>query len=138
MIRGKCRLPQHSQGSVGYQADAIYSGNRTEAEQGQNETCDCKTVLTPKTKENPGALAGATGVNNAVQNTPLHNTTPGIIMQGRTVIVDEKPDGWHIVLIEDDVFHLLRVLAYGGRGIARFHAQAFADHYGASCPEGVR
>jgi hypothetical protein len=59
-------------------------------------------------------------------------------MQGRTVIVDEKPDGWHIVLIEDDVFHLLRVLAYGGRGIARFHAQAFADHYGASCPEGVR
>ena len=91
------------------------------------------TLNSDLTKENPGALAGATGVNNAVQNTPLHNTTPGIIMQGRTVIVDEKPDGWHIVLIEDDVFHLLRVLPYGGKRIAHFHAQAFAEHYGAQC-----
>ena len=64
---------------------------------------------TPKTKENPGALAGATGVNNAVQNTPLHDTTPGIILQGRWVILEERPDGCHIVMIEDDVFYLLRV-----------------------------
>ena len=131
----KCRLPQHSQGSVGYQADAIYSGNRTEAEQGQNETGDCKTVLTPKTKENAANLAGFNGVQNAVQNTPLHNTTPGIILQGRWVILEERPDGCHIVLIEDDVFYFLRVLPYGGRGIAYFHAKAFAEHYGAQCGE---
>jgi hypothetical protein len=49
------------------------------------------------------------------------------------VTIDEKPDGWHIVLIEDDVFHLLRVLPYGGKRIAHFHAQAFAEHYGAQC-----
>jgi hypothetical protein len=89
--------------------------------------------MTSENKEKPGALAGATGVNNTVQNTPLHDTTPGIAPQGRWVIVDEKPDGWHIVLIEDDVFHLLRILPYGGRGIANCHAQAFADHYGAQC-----
>jgi len=75
------------------------------------------------------------GVQNAVQNTPLHNTTPGVILQGRWVILEERPDGCHIVLIEDDVFYLLRVLPYGGRGIAYFHAQAFAKHYGAQCGE---
>jgi hypothetical protein len=64
---------------------------------------------------------------------PLHTTTPGIVMPGRTVTIDEKPDGWHIVLIEDDKFILLRVLPYGGRGIAHFHALAFATHYGAQC-----
>ena len=93
--------------------------------------------MTSGNKEKPGALAGATGVNNTVQNTPLHDTTPGIIVQDRWVIIDEKPDGWHIVLIENDVFYLLRVLPYGGRGIARFHAQAFAKHYGAYCRDGV-
>ena len=91
--------------------------------------------MTSENKEKPGALAGATGFKNTVQNTPLHDTTPGIAPQGRWIIVDEKPDGWHIVLIEDDVFHLLRVLPYGGRGIAYFHAQAFAKHYGAQCGE---
>jgi hypothetical protein len=89
--------------------------------------------MTSENKEKPGALAGATGVNNAVQNTPLHNTTPEIIMQGRWVILEEKPDGWHIVLIEDDNFTLLRVLPYGGKGIAYHHAQAFASHYDAQC-----
>ena len=89
--------------------------------------------MTSENKEKPGALAGATGVNNTFQNTPLHDTTPGIVLQGRWVIVDEKPDGCHIVLIENDVLHLLRVLPYGGRGIANCHAQAFADHYGAQC-----
>jgi hypothetical protein len=89
----------------------------------------------PKTKENAANLAGFNGVQNAVQNTPLHNTTPGIILQGRWVILEERPDGCHIVLIEDDVFYLLRVLPYGGRGIAYFHAKAFAEHYGAQCGE---
>jgi len=89
--------------------------------------------MTSGNKGKPGALAGATGVNNTVQNTPLHDTTPEIIMQGRWVIINKKPDGWHIVLIEDDVFYLLRVLAYGGKGLAYFHAQAFAKHYGAQC-----
>jgi len=82
-------------------------------------------------KEKPGALAGATGFKNTVKNTPLHDTTPEIIMQGRWVIINKKPDGWHIVLIEDDVFHLLRVLAYGKGPLAQFHALAFAKHYGA-------
>jgi len=65
--------------------------------------------MTSGNKEKPGALAGATGVNNVVQNTPLHDTTPEIIMQGRWVILEERPDGCHIVMIEDDVFYLLRV-----------------------------
>ena len=43
--------------------------------------------MTSGNKEKPGALAGATGVNNVVQNTPLHDTTPGIVLQGRWVIV---------------------------------------------------
>jgi len=89
--------------------------------------------MTSGNKEKPGALAGATGVKNTVKNTPLHDTTPGIAPQGRCVIVDEKPDGCHIVLIENDVFHLLRILPYGGRGFANFHAQAFAEYYGAQC-----
>ena len=58
--------------------------------------------MTSENKKEPGATAIATGVNNTVQNTPLHDTTPGIAPQGRWIIVDEKPDGWHIVLIEDD------------------------------------
>ena len=89
--------------------------------------------MTSENKKEPGATAIATGVNNTVQNTPLHDTTPEIIMQGRWVILEERPDGCHIVMIEDDVFYLLRVLPYGGRGIAYFHAQAFAKHYGAQC-----
>ena len=88
---------------------------------------------TPKTKENAASTGMDHGVQNAVQNTPLHNTTPGIILQGRWIILEERPDGCHIVMIEDDVFYLLRVLPYGGRGIAYFHAQAFAKHYGAQC-----
>ena len=88
---------------------------------------------TPKTKENAASTGMDHGVQNAVQNTPLHNTTPCIILQGRWIILEERPDGCHIVMIEDDVFYLLRVLPYGGRGIARVHAQAFAKHYGAQC-----
>jgi hypothetical protein len=89
------------------------------------------------TKENAANLAGFNGVQTAGKIIPLHDTTPGIIVQDRWVIIDEKPDGWHIVLIENDVFYLLRVLPYGGRGIARVHAQAFAKHYGAYCRDGV-
>jgi hypothetical protein len=64
---------------------------------------------------------------------PRHTTTPGFVMPGRTVTIDEKPDGWHIVMIEDDKFTLLRVLPYGGKRLAYYHAQAFAEHYDAQC-----
>ena len=64
---------------------------------------------------------------------PRHTTTPGFVMPGRLVTIDEKPDGWHVVMIEDDKFTLLRVLPYGGKRIAYHHAQAFAEHYGAQC-----
>jgi hypothetical protein len=64
---------------------------------------------------------------------PRHTTTPGIVLPGRWIIIDEKPDGWHIVMVEDDEFTLLRVLRYGGKGTAYHHAQAFATHYGAQC-----
>ena len=64
---------------------------------------------------------------------PLHTTTPGIVLPGRWVTIDEKPDGWHIVIIENDKFTLLRVLPYGGKGLAYHHAQAFAEYYGAQC-----
>jgi len=64
---------------------------------------------------------------------PRHTTTPGIVLPGRWVIIDEKPDGWHIVLVEDDECTLLRVLRYGGKGTAYHHAQAFATYYGAQC-----
>jgi len=93
------------------------------------------TLNSDLTKENAASTGMDHGVQNAVQNTPLHNTTPGIILQGRWIILEERPDGCHIVLIEDDVFYLLRVLPYGGRGIAYFHAKAFAEHYGAQCGE---
>jgi hypothetical protein len=89
--------------------------------------------MTSGNKENAASTGMDHGVINTVQNTPLHDTTPGIAPQGRWVIVDEKPDGCHIVLIENDVFHLLRILPYGGRGFAKSHAQAFAEYYGAQC-----
>ncbi len=65
------------------------------------------------------------------QAQPLHDATPGIVLQGRWIILDEKPAGWHIGLLEDDAYFLLRVLPYGSRALARGHARAFADHYGA-------
>lgn len=60
----KCRLPQYSGVSVGFQSDAFFSGRRTEAERAQNVTSYCKTNHPPGGEiENPGALAGATGAN---------------------------------------------------------------------------
>ncbi len=61
---GRCRLPQQSGVSVGFQSDAFYSGAWTDDEQAQNEPSHCKTKLRPVLKENPGALAGATGANS--------------------------------------------------------------------------
>lgn len=61
----KCRLPHISQCSFGYQADAFFSGYRTEREQDRNEARHCKTVSCEGANENPGALAGATGAERA-------------------------------------------------------------------------
>ena len=63
-------------------------------------------------------------------NIPLYDKTPRIILTGRHIIVEEKPDGHHIILFEDDVPTLLRILRYGGH-LAEFHADAFAEHYDA-------
>ena len=63
-------------------------------------------------------------------NIPLYNKTPRIILTGRHIIVEKKSDGWHIVLSDDDVPTLLRILRYGGH-LAKFHADAFAEHYDA-------
>ena len=63
-------------------------------------------------------------------NIPLHDKTPRVVLRGRHIIVEEKPDGYHIVLFEDDVPTLLRILRYGGH-LAKFHADAFAEHYDA-------
>jgi hypothetical protein len=57
----------------------------------------------------------------------------GIVLQGRWVIVDEKPDGCHIVLIENDVFHLLRVLPYGGRVSKDNAMPVLTAYYGPPC-----
>ena len=59
---------------------------------------------------------------------PLYDKTPRVILAGRHIVVEKNPDGWHIVLFDDDETTLLRILRYGGH-LVRFHAEAFADHY---------
>jgi len=69
-------------------------------------------------------------MNNPIP-VPRHTKTPRVVLRGKSIFIAEKPDGWHIVLFEDDVPVLLRVLQYADRVIAHCHAKAFADHYDA-------
>ena len=130
---GRCRLPQHSQDSVVYQPDAFYSGIRTEPEQGRNKPSHCKTARADLTgaNENPGALAGATGVDSKSEFSPLFDSTPGNPDQGPVVIGSRHGDGWRIGLVgADGRYTCLRILPYGHHMRAVEHTWAFARYYG--------
>ncbi|MCB2110828.1 hypothetical protein [Albidovulum sp.] len=72
---GKCRLPQDSSVSVGFQSDAFFSGSQTKPEREQNEPSHCKTEPGPVQNENPGALAGATGAEQSFKAGELRSDT---------------------------------------------------------------
>ena len=110
--------------------------------------------MTSENKKEPGATAIATGVNNTVQNTPLHDTTPEIIMQGpqavtmpappasgsmplttqpivmkgRWIVTDKRGGDWRVGLVVDDHYTLLRVIPFGAtRVTANRHAGRLAE-----------
>ena len=64
-------------------------------------------------------------------NIPLHDKTPSVVLRGRPIFIIEKPDGWHIVLFDNDEATLLRILPYANAMIACCHAAAFSKHYDA-------
>lgn len=58
----KCRTLSGSHISVDNQSDAVSSCRRENREHDRNKRTDCKTDFIRSENENPGALAGATGV----------------------------------------------------------------------------
>jgi len=70
-------------------------------------------------------------------NNPIHEVTPETVLSGRWIIIDDRADGWHIGLLDNDVYSLLRVIHYGSRRLAHSHAEVFGRIYDA-CVEGMR
>ena len=60
---------------------------------------------------------------------PLHTKTPGTALPGRWILTERRDDGWHIILLENDEPHLLRIIPYGSRAYAGNHASIFAEYY---------
>lgn len=135
----KCRLPQYSGVSFGFQTDAFFSGDRTEAEQGQNEPSHCKTDSgnASTENENPGALAGATGAvfeTSKVQGedyTPVSSHAMPDIAKGRRaraahalgcVLEANSPNLW-----EGFALILKARLTEGERGLLAYSALRSLD-----------
>jgi len=58
-------------------------------------------------------------------------TTHPIVMKGRWIVTDKRGGDWRVGLVVDDHYTLLRVIPFGGKYTANWHAGHLADVFNA-------